>query len=282
MEMNRFDQLATLSHPQRMGLFRLLMRRYPDAVAAGEIATALDLKPSTASVYLAALREAGLIVQSRNGRSLLYRAHVTAVQGLVGFLIDDCCHGRPELCRPTPPYRKDTDMADTSYNVLFICTGNSARSIMAEALLTRLADGRFRAFSAGTRPYSTLNPLAVKMLTDKGFDVSALRAKHVSEFWGKDAPRLDFVFTVCDRAANEDCPAWPGQPISAHWGLPDPVKATGTEAEQMLAFQQVFGMLRHRLTAFTALPLKTLDRISLQHALDDLALSHDTNESLTE
>lgn len=282
MEMIRFDQLATLSHPQRMGLFRLLMRRYPDAVAAGEIGTALDLKPSTASVYLAALREAGLISQSRDGRSLLYRANVTAVRGLVEFLTNDCCNGRPELCMPPPPIRKETAVTDTPYNVLFICTGNSARSIMAESLLNRLSDGRFRAFSAGTRPYSALNPLTVKMLTDKGFDTSGLRAKHVSEFWGEAAPTLDFVFTVCDRAANEDCPAWPGQPISAHWGLPDPVKATGTEAEQMLAFQQVFGMLKNRLTAFTALPLKTLDRISLQHALDDLALSSDTNESLTE
>ncbi len=279
MEMKRFDQLATLSNPQRMGVFRLLMRRYPGAVPAGEIGQALDLKPSTASVYLAALREAGLIRQSREGRSLLYRADVTAVQGLVGFLTNDCCHGRPDLCLPTSPARKETAMTDPRHNVLFICTGNSARSIMAETLLNHMAGDRFRAYSAGTRPYSALNPLAVQMLGDKGFDTAGLRAKHVSEFWAEDAPALDFVFTVCDRAANEDCPAWPGQPISAHWGLPDPVKATGTEAERMLAFQQVFGMLRHRLTAFTALPLDTLSRISLQHALDELALSTDGQET---
>ncbi|MDO6584499.1 helix-turn-helix domain-containing protein [Salipiger sp. 1_MG-2023] len=269
MEMKRFEQLATLAHKQRMDLFRLLMRRYPDAVPAGEIGTALGFKPSTASVYLAALREAGLIEKTREGRSLLYRANVTAVQGLVGFLTDDCCRGRPELCLAEKP--KGIDMTDGKYNVLFICTGNSARSIIAESLLTRLAGDRFRAFSAGTRPYSVLNPTAVQMLSGKGIDTSNLRAKHISEFWGDSAPKLDFVFTVCDRAANEECPAWPGQPISAHWGLPDPVKATGSDAERMLAFQQVFGMLKHRLTAFAALPLDTLDRISLQHALDDLA-----------
>lgn len=270
METTHFTQLGLLSHPQRMGLFRLLLRRYPDAVPAGEIGTSLGLKASTASVYLAALREAGLITQTREGRSLLYRADVGAMRGLIGFLFDDCCHGRPDLCPPQPsaPLQGDPAMAPRKYNVLFICTGNSARSIMAETLLRSLAGDRFEAYSAGTRPYSELNPVAVATLEDKGFATAPLRAKHVSEFWAEDAPKMDFVFTVCDRAANEDCPAWAGQPISAHWGLPDPVKATGTEAEKRLAFQQVFGMLKHRLTAFTALPLGTLDRISLQHAVD--------------
>lgn len=270
METIRFEQLGTLSHPQRMDLFRLLMRRYPDAVPAGEISTALELKASTASVYLSALREAGLITQAREGRSLLYRANVAAVRGLVGFLVRDCCQGRPDLC---PPDLSDLPeggpaMGNRKYNVLFICTGNSARSIMGEALLRDLGGDRFEAHSAGTRPYSELNPFAFEMLADKGLDTSKLRAKNVSEFRAENAPRMDFVFTVCDRAANEDCPAWPGQPISAHWGLPDPVKATGTEAERRLAFQQVYGMLKHRLSAFTALPLGTLDRISLQAAVD--------------
>ncbi|MCR8547969.1 helix-turn-helix domain-containing protein [Salipiger sp. P9] len=270
MEMIRFDQLSTLSHPQRMDLFRLLLRRYPDAVPAGEIGTALGLKPSTASVYLAALREAGLITQTREGRSLLYRADVAAVQGLMGFLFNDCCRGRPDLCPPEAhnPMQGDPEMTTRKYNVLFICTGNSARSIIAETLLRALAGDRFEAYSAGTRPYSELNPIAVEMLRDKGLDTTPLRAKHISEFWAEDAPRMDFVFTVCDRAANEDCPAWAGQPISAHWGLPDPVKATGTQAQKRLAFQQVYGMLKHRLAGFTALPLDTLDRISLQAAVD--------------
>ncbi|MBR9838271.1 MAG: helix-turn-helix domain-containing protein [Rhodobacteraceae bacterium] len=275
MESIRLEQLGTLSHPQRMDLFRLLMRRYPDAVPAGEIVGALGFKPSTASVYLAALREAGLITQTREGRSLLYRADVTAVQGLMGFLFSDCCRGRPDLCPPTAPASATGGqaMARRKYNVLFICTGNSARSIMAESLLRALGGDRFEAYSAGTRPYSELNPIAVSMLEDKGLDTARLRAKTISEFQGPDSPPLDFVFTVCDRAANEDCPAWAGQPISAHWGLPDPVAATGTEAERRLAFQQVYGMLKHRLSAFTALPVGTLDRISLQYAVDRIGMS---------
>lgn len=272
MEAIRFEQLSTLSHPQRMEVFRLLMRRYPDALPAGEITDVLGLKASTASVYLSALREAGLITQTRSGRSLLYRANIAALRGLVGFLFNDCCRGRPDLCPPEAlaSLQGGPAMSDGKYNVLFICTGNSARSIIAETLLRHLAGDRFNAFSAGTRPYSELNPIAVATLHDKGFDTAGLRAKNISEFQGPDAPKLDFVFTVCDRAANEECPAWAGQPISAHWGLPDPVKATGTEAEKSLAFQQVFGMLKHRLSAFTALPLDTLDRISLQKAVDEI------------
>ena len=275
MEAIRFEQLSTLSHPQRMEVFRLLMRRYPDALPAGEITDVLGLKASTASVYLSALREAGLITQTRSGRSLLYRANIAALRGLVGFLFNDCCRGRPDLCPPEAlaSLQGGPAMSDGKYNVLFICTGNSARSIIAETLLRHLAGDRFNAFSAGTRPYSELNPIAVATLHDKGFDTAGLRAKNISEFQGPDAPKLDFVFTVCDRAANEECPAWAGQPISAHWGLPDPAKAMGSDAERALAFQQAFGILQNRLHGFAALPMDSLDRISLQRAVDDLSLT---------
>lgn len=156
------------------------------------------------------------------------------------------------------------------FNVLFICTGNSARSIFAETLLRDLGGDRFAVYSAGTRPYSELNPFAVEVLRQKEHDVSGLRAKNVEKFRGADAPVFDFVFTVCDRAANEDCPAWAGQPISAHWGMTDPVKATGTDAERSLAFQKTYGALRNRIMAFTSLPVESLSRISLQHAVDDI------------
>ena len=164
-------------------------------------------------------------------------------------------------------------MTRGKYNVLFICTGNSARSIFAEAALRAQAGDRFNVYSAGTRPYSELDPFALDVLRAKGHDLTPLRAKNVSEFQGPDAPRLDFVFTVCDRAANEDCPAWEGQPITGHWGVPDPVKATGTDAQKSLAFQQAYGALANRIRAFAALPLDTLDRISLQQAVDDIARS---------
>ncbi len=269
------DQLATLAHAGRNAIFRLLMRRYPDAVPAGEIAAALDLKPSTASAYLAALREAGLIGQARHGTSLRYRAEINAAQDLVGFLFNDCCRGRPDLCPPFPQPHVDGGpaMVPRKFNVLFICTGNSARSIFAESILRDMAGDRFNVFSAGTKPYSELNPLAVEMLQNKGHDTSELRAKTIAEFQGDDAPSLDFVFTVCDQAANEDCPVWEGQPLSAHWGMPDPVKATGTEAERRLAFQHAYGALKNRLTVFTALPLDTLDRISLQGEIDRIGAS---------
>lgn len=127
-------------------------------------------------------------------------------------------------------------MSDRKYNVLFICVGNSARSIFAESLLRTLGGDRFNAYSAGVRPSSELNPFAVQVLKDKGHDVSVLRAKNFAEFTGADAPQLDFVFTVCDQAAAEECPVWEGQPISGHWGMPDPVKVSGTDAEKALGF----------------------------------------------
>lgn len=159
-------------------------------------------------------------------------------------------------------------MTQNKYNVLFICTGNSARSIFAEAILHHEASDRFNAFSAGTKPYSELNPFAVEMLQSKGIDTSGLRAKNVSEFQQPSSPQMDFVFTVCDHAANEECPAWQGQPISAHWGLPDPVKAEGVEAEKRLAFQSTYGAMRNRILAFSALPISTLARASLQAEVD--------------
>ena len=164
------------------------------------------------------------------------------------------------------------------YSVLFICSGNSTRSIFAEAIMNQSGQGRFRAYSAGIKPYSELNPTAIETLERYGYDVSGLRAKNVTEFQGPDAPKLDFVFTVCDDAANEECPPWPGQPINGHWGMPDPVKAEGTEAERALAFQRTFGMLKRRIDSFVALAPDRLDRISLQRAVDDIGRMADTPE----
>ncbi|MBY6154209.1 helix-turn-helix domain-containing protein [Vannielia litorea] len=266
------DRLTTLGHPQRLALFRLLMRRYPDSLPAGEIAAALGLKASTLSAYLSALQNVGLISQTRAGTSLLYAINIAGVRQTFEYLLLDCCRGRPELCATFPDLLTEghAPMTDRTYNVLFICTGNSARSICAETLLRSIGGDRFNAYSAGTRPSSELNPFAVRLLEDKGHDISHLRAKNVSEFTGAEAPHLDFVFTVCNQAANEECPAWEGQPISGHWGMEDPVKVEGTDAQKSLAFQQAYGALKHRITAFTALPLETLDRIALQSAVDEI------------
>ena len=259
------DLLSTLGHPQRLSVFQLLMRRYPDHVPAGEISDALGLKGSTLSNYLSALQTAGLIDQGRSGTSLRYGINMTTVQHMFDGLLVDCCRGRPDLCltpQPKPQGRP--------YSVLFICTGNSARSIFAETILRDLGGDRFKVYSAGTKPYSDLNPTAIATLRAKGHDTSALRSKHMSEFTGPNAPEFDFVSTVCNQAANEECPAWDGQPISGHWGMPDPVKATGTDAEKSLAFQQAYGALRNRIEHFIALPISSLDRIALQKAVDTI------------
>lgn len=265
-------RLSTLAHPKRLAVFRLLMRRYPDRVPATELAHALDLKPNTLSSYVSSLMQTGLISQERVGTSLRYAVDIEATQATIGFLLHDCCRGRPEICLPFDhdATNRSSEMTDRKFNVLFICTGNSARSIFAEAILRDLSPDRFNVYSAGTKPKSDLNPFALEVLKHNGHDVSLLRAKNIREFQTEDAPALDFVFTVCDQAANEECPAWQGQTISAHWGLPDPVKVDGTDAEKSLAFRQSYGALRSRMTGFTALPIALLDRISLQKAVDDI------------
>lgn len=273
MEITLTDRFAALSHPARLDVVQLLIRRYPDRVPAGEIAEVLGLKPNTLSAYLADLMQAGLITRDRLGTSLRYGADMAGLSAMTDGLLRECCRGRADLCATLNLDAPDGDriMPDDRYKVLFICTGNSARSIFAETLLREMAGDRFEVFSAGTQPQSALNPMAVEMLRLKGHETSGLRSKNLTEFQGAGAPVFDFVFTVCDRAANEACPPWPGQPMSAHWSTPDPVKAQGTEAERMLAFQSAYGMLRNRILAFTALPLGTLDRISLQRALDGIA-----------
>lgn len=155
-------------------------------------------------------------------------------------------------------------------NVLFLCTGNSARSILAEAALNKLGAGRFRAWSAGSRPTGAPNPFALALLARKGIDTGFARSKSWDEFAGPDAPKMDFVFTVCDSAAAEECPYWPGQPVSAHWGLPDPAAVTGTDAEKAQAFAETWAAMTRRIEAFVALPMATLDALSLKRKLSDI------------
>jgi len=159
------------------------------------------------------------------------------------------------------------------FNVLFLCTGNSARSIMAEALLRSVGDGRFHAYSAGSRPTGRVNRIAVELLEQNHLPTAGLRSKSWSEFAQNDAPQLDFVFTVCDNAAAEVCPVWPGQPMTAHWGIPDPAAVEGTDEVRRRAFAEASRMLLHRIRIFTSLPIEKLDRLSLQRRLDELGES---------
>jgi len=161
-------------------------------------------------------------------------------------------------------------MADRIYNVLFLCTGNSARSIMAEVLLNRLGQGRFRAFSAGSHPTGQVNPLAIEQLEGARFPTEGLRSKDWDEFARPGAPALDFVFTVCDKAASEVCPVWPGQPMTAHWGIEDPAAVQGDETQRRKAFALAFSVLQRRISLFLSLPIAKLDAMALKRELDDI------------
>lgn len=161
-------------------------------------------------------------------------------------------------------------MSNRIYNVLFLCTGNSARSILAEAILNRDGGGRFRAFSAGSHPKGEVHPVALETLKTLDHPVVDLRSKSWDEFAAPNAPKLDFVFTVCDNAAGEICPIWPGQPMTAHWGLPDPAALDGNGAEQHAAFYDIYRMLANRIGLFTSLPLESIDRLSLQRRLRNI------------
>jgi arsenate reductase len=164
-------------------------------------------------------------------------------------------------------------MTAPAYNVLFLCTGNSARSILAEAILNQAGRGIFKAYSAGSQPKGEVHPLALEQLRKSGLPADGYRSKSWSEFSASDAPKLDFVFTVCDNAANEVCPIWPGQPMTAHWGIPDPAAVEGTEEFKQKAFLKAFLQLQTRINLFLALPVKSLDRLSLQQKLRDIGTS---------
>jgi arsenate reductase (thioredoxin) len=173
-------------------------------------------------------------------------------------------------------------MSQRPFNVLFLCTGNSARSVMAEAILNRLGTGHFHAHSAGSQPKGKVHPETLRLLESLGYDTTGFRSKSWGEFARPGAPALDFVFTVCDSAAAETCPVWPGQPMTAHWGVPDPAAATGRPAEVALAFKDAYRMLHQRIAVFTALPLRALDQLSLQSRLREIGRMPGATGAVTE
>ena len=274
---------AALAQAHRLQIFRLLMRQAPYGLPAGQIADCLGIMASTRSSHLSQLERAGLLRSWREQRRIFYAANTEGVRDLLTFLTEACCEGHPELCGYGPQGDKtlgwealaadaagqEASLNDAKvFNVLFLCTGNSARSIMAECILNRLGHGRFHAYSAGSQPRGTVHPYALALLQHYQYDISHLRSKSWGEFSGPDTPPLDFVFTLCDEAAQENCPVWPGQPMTAHWGLPDPASVEGTEAAKRLAFVDALRMLTQRIDIFVNLPVAKLDRLSLQHRVD--------------
>ena len=161
-------------------------------------------------------------------------------------------------------------MSDRTYNILFLCTGNSARSVLAEVLMNRLSNGRFQAYSAGSHPAGEVNPFTLELLHSKGFATDGLRSKNWDEFAGPNAPAMDFVITVCDKAAGEVCPTWPGQPMTAHWGIEDPAAFVGPEGKMSETFRSALVMLSRRIELFLSLPIEKLDRMSLQNRLSEI------------
>ncbi len=271
---------AALGQGTRLELQRLLMEAGPNGLAAGELALRLGVPPSTLSFHLRALEQAGLIAATRQGRSLIYAAQFARLRALLGFLAEACCGGHPERCGDLARMldsvtRETTDMQQPTFNVLFLCTHNSARSIMAEALLTRLAAGRFAAYSAGSDPSpSGPIPEVLALLKTLGHDISGLRSKSWNEFTGASAPKMDFVITLCDTLQGQVCPDFGATTITGAWPLPDPAKFTGSLAERATLLNEVYAGLRRRLEAFSSLPVASLDRMALKARLDELANPH--------
>jgi len=267
LERDALSAFAALSQETRLRVLRLLVRRGEAGMAAGAIGDAVGASSSNLSFHLAHLERAGLIEGRRESRSIVYRARVDSLSDLVRFLLEECCEGRPDICAPV---LRSLPMPDRIYNVLFLCSGNSARSIMAESILRKESAGRFRAFSAGSRPKGAVDPLTLKVLDALDMPTEGLRSKSWSEFADPGAPELDFVFTVCDAAAGEACPVWPGQPMTAHWGIEDPAAVDGAPFERERAFGQAFRHLRNRISIFVALPIASLDRLALSRKLDEI------------
>ncbi len=265
---------AALSQETRLNLMRVLAARGASGMTAGELAAQLHQLPSTLSFHLAALERAELIQSTRQGRHLVYAVRFAGLRSLFSFLTETCCSGRPDLCgdlaRLLPDETFEDDQMTASFNVLFLCTHNSARSLMAQALLEQIGRGKFNAYSAGTEPARNPMPEVIERLQVLGHDVSRLHCKSWQEFSQPDAPRMDFVITLCDTLHGQDCPDLGDKPITAAWPLPDPAKFAGTAVERATMINALYGMIRRRLEIFVNLPNASLDRLTLKNRLDEL------------
>ena len=265
---------AALAQETRLNLIRTLANAGPGGLAAGDLAAKLDQPHSTLSFHLSALEEAGLVQSNRQGRHVIYTVRFAGLRGLFTYLTETCCGGRPDLCgdlaRLLPDPEPQEEKMTASFNVLFLCTHNSARSLMAEAILTQVGKGRFNAYSAGSEPAARPMSDVVERLAALGHDVSKLRCKSWDEFAGATAPRMDFVITLCDILHGQVCPDFGDKPVTAAWPLPDPAKFDGSPAERATMINALYGMIRRRLEIFVNLPHASLDRMALKKRLDEL------------
>lgn len=265
---------AALSQETRLEAYRLLLRYQPFGLLAGDISRLLAVPHNTLSTHLAVLQGAGLVRSRREGRSIIFAADTTRLTAAQAFLIEGQMPPRKKSATRTanvyPIKRPEVAVSDKVHNVLILCTGNSARSILAEAIINREGRGRFRAFSAGSQPKGTPNPVGLELLESLGYDTSGFRSKSWSEFAEPGAPEMDFIITVCDSAAGEACPHWPGHPLVAHWGIADPADVKGTREQKRSAFHEAYRHLMNRITAFVNLPVDDLALTDLKARLADI------------
>lgn len=265
--------LESLASGVRLDVYRLLVRKGPEGLVASEIAAALDLPPTNLSFHFKALVQAGLLTVKQEGRFQRYRPNLSLMRDLVTYLTAECCGGHPECCVDLLPattgalaFSQPLESGTSTMNVLFLCTGNSCRSILAEALFNHLAPAGWKAMSAGSQPTGKVHPRSLALLAREGISTDGLYSKS----W-EDLPRVpDVVITVCSNAAGETCPAYLGPVLRSHWGVEDPAHATGSDEEIDAAFMSAYRILRARVEAFRALALTDLpsDRDRLKAALD--------------
>jgi protein-tyrosine-phosphatase/DNA-binding transcriptional ArsR family regulator len=264
---------GALSQDVRLAVLRLLISAGPTGLPAGVIAERIGLPSSTASFHLSALERAGLTQSTRQSRHIIHAVRFVALRDLISFLTETCCSGRPELCgdiaRLLPANPEDLPMTP-AFNVLFLCTRNSGRSIMAEAILRQLGGARFNVYSAGSDPADAPMPEMLEKLHALGHDTSDLRSKSWNEFSGPDAPHMDFVIALCDTLDGQVCPDFGHKAITGAWPLPDPAKFGGSLAEQSTMLNELYASLHRRLGIFVSLPFASLDRMAAKARLDDI------------
>jgi protein-tyrosine-phosphatase/DNA-binding transcriptional ArsR family regulator len=265
---------GALAQESRLGVLRLLIAEGPNGLAAGALADRLGKPASTTSFHLSALERAGLISARRQGRQIVYAVRILTLRELLVFLTETCCGGRPELCGDLatllPPLPEDSRSMTAAFNVLFLCTHNSARSIMAEAILSNVGGGRFHAYSAGSDPGEAPMPEVLDKLRALGHDVSNLHSKSWHLFTGPQAPRLDFVIGLCDTLDRQTCPDFGDKAITGSWSLPDPAKFTGSNAERSAILNELYASLHRRIMILISLPFEKLDRMAVRARLDEI------------
>jgi protein-tyrosine-phosphatase/DNA-binding transcriptional ArsR family regulator len=271
-EASAIEGFGSLAQATRLAAVRHLLAVHPQSLPAGEIARLCEVPHNTMSTHLAILSRAGLISVEKDGRSMNYRADVDGFRGLLEFLSRDCCNGRPELCGDAfdLPSEATGKFMTPAFNVLFLCTQNSARSIIAEALLEKIGRGRFRAYSAGSEPAREPVPEVIDRLKALGHDVSRLHPKSWDEFRGSLAPRMDFVIALCDAPNGQFCPDLGAQFVTGAWPLPDPAQFTGSSTERTTLLNELYAMIRRRIEIFTSLPFDSLDRMAIKARLDEI------------